>query len=69
MSRMKEEKADLEKEHEDLLVMLTEQDNKIMKYKVILYVMQIHAQNQRIFKSESGSKLHIQERKGSLQEM
>ena len=39
MSRMKEEKADLEKEHEDLLVMLTEQDNKIMKYKVILYVM------------------------------
>ena len=28
------QKAELDKEHEDLLVMLTEQDAKVMKYKV-----------------------------------
>ena len=34
MSRTVQEKADLDKEHEDLLVMLTEQDGKVLKYKV-----------------------------------
>ena len=29
------QKAELDKEHEDLLVMLTEQDAKVMKYKVL----------------------------------
>lgn len=35
MSRIAQEKTDLDKEHEDLLVMLTEQDAKVLKYKVI----------------------------------
>lgn len=35
MNRIVQEKADLDKEHEDLLVMLTEQDAKVAKYKVI----------------------------------
>lgn len=33
MSRTVQEKTDLDKEHEDLLVMLTEQDAKVLKYK------------------------------------
>ncbi|KAL9962850.1 hypothetical protein ACROYT_G031996 [Oculina patagonica] len=33
MNRIVQEKADLDKEHEDLLVMLTEQDAKVAKYK------------------------------------
>ena len=36
MSRIVQEKRDLDKEHEDLLVMLTEQDAKVLKYKVVL---------------------------------
>ena len=35
MNRIVKEKTDLDKEHEDLLVMLTEQDAKVLKYKVI----------------------------------
>ena len=35
MNRIVQEKADLDKEHEDLLVMLTEQDAKVLKYKVV----------------------------------
>lgn len=36
MNRIVQEKQDLDKEHEDLLVMLTEQDAKVVKYKVVL---------------------------------
>jgi len=34
MSRIVQEKTDLDKEHEDLLVMLTDQDAKVLMYKV-----------------------------------
>ena len=34
VNNIKTEKAELDKEHEDLLVMLTEQDAKVHKYKV-----------------------------------
>lgn len=34
MKKVVQEKSELDKEHEDLLVMLTEQDAKVLKYKV-----------------------------------
>ena len=38
MNRIVTEKAELDKEHEDLLVMLAEQDAKVLKYKVCTQV-------------------------------
>ena len=39
MNRVVTEKDDLDKEHEDLLVMLAEQDAKVLKYKVYLTII------------------------------
>lgn len=48
MSRIVQEKTALDKEHEDLLVMLTEQDAKVLKYKVHFYCYYILHYNRHI---------------------
>ena len=50
MNRVATEKEELDKEHEDLLVMLTEQDAKVLKYKVYLIVtlLTLHITNKKL---------------------